>query len=52
MTEDRYFLPFDPASLLPYVCELGPSDENAVKLPSRKYVGPDQTLPDAVDNDG
>jgi hypothetical protein len=39
MDDDRDF-PVDPASLLPFVCELMPANPDAVLLPdSEKYLG-------------
>jgi hypothetical protein len=37
MDDDRNLSDRDPAKLLPFVCELRPSDPNVEQLPPREY---------------
>lgn len=43
MTEEDRDIPRDPASVLPFVCELEPHDESVELLPSQ-YQGSDAAL--------
>jgi hypothetical protein len=48
MNDDDRDFPRDPASLLPFVCELMPVDPDAVQIAnSKKYIGEKATDGDA-----